>query len=71
MGKMKDIVIELGLTPEQCKDKEISKFALQVGYRKQTGDWYQYWDGKIKNFIAKFIVRRTYYDKFKTKIITT
>ena len=45
MGKMKDIVIELGLTPEQCKDKEISKFALQVGYRKQTGDWYQYWDG--------------------------
>ena len=45
MGKMKDIVIELGLTPEQCKDKEISKFALQVGYRKQTGDWYQYWNG--------------------------
>ena len=45
MGKMKDIVIELGLTPEQCKDKEISKFALQVGYRKQTGDWVQYWDG--------------------------
>lgn len=47
MGKMKDIIIELGLTPEQCKDKEISKFALQVGYRKQTGDWYQYWNGNI------------------------
>lgn len=45
MGKMKDIVIELGLTPEQCKDKEISKFALQVAYRKQTGDWHQYWNG--------------------------
>lgn len=45
MGKMKDIIIELGLTPEQCKDKEIQKFALQVAYRKQTGDWYQYWNG--------------------------
>lgn len=45
MGKMKEIVMELNLTQEQLKDKDIQKFALAVGYRKQTGDWYQYWNG--------------------------
>ena len=45
MGKMKDIVTELNLTEEQLYDKEINNFALSVGYRKQTGDWYQYWNG--------------------------
>ena len=45
MGKMKDIVMELNLTKEQMKDKDIQKFALQVAYRKQTNDWYQYWNG--------------------------
>lgn len=45
MGKMKEITMELNLSEEQLKDKEIQKFALAVGYRKQTNDWYQYWNG--------------------------
>lgn len=45
MGKIKDIITELNLTEEQQKDKDIQKFVLAVGYRKQTGDWYQYWNG--------------------------
>ena len=45
MGRMKDIMMELELTPEQCNDKDINKFALAVAYRKQTGRWYQYWNG--------------------------
>lgn len=45
MGKMKEIATELKLTPEQCLDKHIQKFAFQVAYRKDTGDWYQYWNG--------------------------
>lgn len=59
MGKMKDIIIELKLKPEdlkqvvkelnlttkQFKDREINNFALDVAYRKQTGKWFQYWNG--------------------------
>lgn len=45
MGKFKDIALELNLTPEQMKKEEIQKFALQVLYRQQTGEWVQYWNG--------------------------
>ena len=45
MGKIKDIVTLLKLTPEQLKDKDIQKFVLAVGWRQQTGDWYQQWNG--------------------------
>lgn len=45
MGIFKEIAAELNLTSEQCKDPEIGKFGMQVAYRKQTGDWYQYWNG--------------------------
>lgn len=45
MSTLKDIIIELNLTKDQLKDKQITDFALQVAYRKQSGDWYQYWNG--------------------------
>ena len=42
---MKELIKELKLTKEQLKDKDIQNFLLQVAYRKQTGDWIQYWNG--------------------------
>lgn len=45
MSKIKDIIQELNLNEMQLKDKEIQKFALAVAYRKQTGDWIQFWNG--------------------------
>lgn len=45
MGKIENIIADLNLTEEQLKDKEIQKFALQVAYRKQSGEYYQYWNG--------------------------
>lgn len=45
MGKLKDIITELNLNSEQLKDKDIQKFVLAVGWRQQTGDWYQFWNG--------------------------
>ncbi len=45
MSKIKDIIMELNLSEEQLKDKEIQKFVLQVAYRKQAGKFYQYWNG--------------------------
>lgn len=45
MGKMKEVATELNLTQEQLEDKAIQKFALQVAWRKQTGEWYQAWNG--------------------------
>lgn len=45
MSTLKDIIIELNLTEDQLKNKQIADFALQVAYRKQSGDWYQYWNG--------------------------
>lgn len=45
MGKLKDIIIELELTDEQLKDKEIHNFVMQYAYRKQQGDWIQFKNG--------------------------
>lgn len=45
MSKLKEIITELNLTEDQLKDKEIQNFVLGVGYRRQTNDWYQYWNG--------------------------
>lgn len=45
MGKLKEIITELNLSSEQLKEKDIQKFVLGVGWRKQTGRWYQYWNG--------------------------
>lgn len=45
MGKLKDIITELNLTDKQLKDKDIQNFVLAVGYRRQTNEWYQYWNG--------------------------
>lgn len=36
---------ELKLTKEQIKDKDVFQFVKNVGLRKQSGDWYQYWNG--------------------------
>ena len=45
MNKIKDIIQELNLNEMQLKDKEIQKFVLAVAYRKQTGDWIQFYNG--------------------------
>lgn len=45
MSKLKDTIIELNLDSEQLKDKEIQNFVLQVAWRKQQGDWIQFWNG--------------------------
>lgn len=45
MGKFKEIVQELKLTADQLANKEIRDFALQVAWRKNSGRWYQYWNG--------------------------
>lgn len=36
---------ELELTKEQIKDKDVFQFVKNVALRKQSGDWYQYWNG--------------------------
>ena len=36
---------ELKLTKKQIKDKDVFKFVKNVALRKQSGDWYQYWNG--------------------------
>ena len=45
MSKIKELIEEFNLTNEQLKDKDVQKAVLQVAYRKQTNDWYQYWNG--------------------------
>lgn len=45
MSVLKDVIIELGLSKEQLKDKDIQKFVFDVVLRKQSNDWYQYWNG--------------------------
>ncbi|WP_300924547.1 hypothetical protein [uncultured Clostridium sp.] len=45
MTAYKEIIKELALTEEQLNDKEIQKFVKDVAFRKQTGNWYQYWNG--------------------------
>lgn len=39
------IIDDLKLTKEQLNDKEIQKFVKDVAFRKQSGNWYQYWNG--------------------------
>lgn len=43
--KNKSMIKETKLTKDQLKNEEILDFVLQVAYRKQTGDWIQYWNG--------------------------
>lgn len=42
---IKEIIKELALTKDQLDDKEINHFVKDVAFRKQTGDWFQYWNG--------------------------
>ena len=45
MSILKDTIIELNLTEEQLKDKEIRDFVMQVAFRKSSNNWVQYWNG--------------------------
>lgn len=45
MSKIKEVLIELNLTEENLRDKEIIMFANDVLNRKLSGQWYQYWNG--------------------------
>lgn len=45
MSALKDTIIDLNITLDQLKDSEISKFVFESAIRRQSGDWYQYWNG--------------------------
>ena len=59
MSLFEDVAKELKLTDQQIKDKDIARFVTNVVLRKQSKQWFQYWNGKIKNFYAKFIIKET------------
>ena len=45
MSLFEDVAKELKLTDQQIKDKDIARFVTNVVLRKQSKQWFQYWNG--------------------------